>query len=129
MTVRPGQRLFHFVLESHAGRALVPILERGKRPWETSTPRRRVVLKRLASVGRLEKRTSMGRLQTAGSDAIDPEETSIKRCSEGPGSFETSGDWATYRSRALAAGVCFRVAVLTFDGCVIGKTSRMYSAS
>jgi hypothetical protein len=37
LTVRPTQRLFRLVLESHDGRALVPIPERSTSPRATST--------------------------------------------------------------------------------------------
>src|SRR6516165_67855 len=36
-TARPPQRLFHLVLGSHNGRALVPIPKRSANPWEAST--------------------------------------------------------------------------------------------
>src|SRR5512143_1546478 len=37
IAARPTQRLFHPVLEPHAGRALVPIPQRSASPWATST--------------------------------------------------------------------------------------------
>ena len=42
-TAMPPQRLFHLVLESHTGRALVPIPKRSASPWATSTPQRWIV--------------------------------------------------------------------------------------
>ena len=42
-TARPPKRLFHLVLEPHAGRALVPIPKRSASPWATSTPQRWIV--------------------------------------------------------------------------------------
>src|SRR5262249_38767545 len=75
MTVRPWQRLFHSVLESHDGRALVPIPKRSTSPWETSTPRRGVVGKRLPSIGRLEKRTCSGNREN---DTNDPKRSSLR---------------------------------------------------
>jgi hypothetical protein len=35
-TATPARRLFHLVLESHDGRALVPIPKRSTSPWATS---------------------------------------------------------------------------------------------
>src|ERR1700750_3306233 len=37
LTVRPPKRSLHLVLESHDGRALVPIPKRSTSPWATST--------------------------------------------------------------------------------------------
>jgi len=58
----PRKRLFHLVLESHDGRALVPIPKRSASPWATSTLQWWIVWKCLTPTGRLEKRTLIGRL-------------------------------------------------------------------
>jgi len=43
LTTRPPERSFCLVLESHDGRALVPIPKRSESPWTTSTLQRRMV--------------------------------------------------------------------------------------
>ena len=58
LTARPTKRSFRLVLESHDGRALVPIPERSTSPRATSTLQRWMVCKRLTPTGRLEKQTS-----------------------------------------------------------------------
>src|SRR5262247_2510698 len=58
LTARPPERLFHLVLESRDGRALVPIPKRSTSPRATLTPEVVDSLKRLTPEGRLEKRTS-----------------------------------------------------------------------
>jgi len=56
-TARPPERSFHLVVESHDGRAYVPIPERSTSPRVTLTPLPWTVWKRLTPAGRLEKRT------------------------------------------------------------------------
>jgi hypothetical protein len=58
VTARPTERLFHLILESHHGRALVPIPKRSASLRATSTLNGWRVCKRLTPTGRLEKRTS-----------------------------------------------------------------------
>jgi hypothetical protein len=53
----------------------------------------------------------------------------LKGCSDWGIIFRGMREPASYCRRALEIAGCFRVAALTFDGSVIGKTSRIYSAS
>jgi len=56
LTVRPPNRLFRLVFESHSGRALAPIPKRSTSPRATSTLWWWIAWKCLTRNGRLEKR-------------------------------------------------------------------------
>src|SRR5262249_41663286 len=65
LTARPRQRLFHLILESHDGRAVVPIPKRSASPRATSTACRRNSLKAL-DLGRPIREADMAQIDFFG---------------------------------------------------------------